>query len=111
VQSNNATYGAVQSDQQLSMARLRAMEHGRAVVVATTDGISAVIAPDGSILQQSRMHEAVSFADALPLRDSLTLADRLGAWPEAVGGWTGVAAVLAVMMGALRRRVARRRDG
>jgi apolipoprotein N-acyltransferase len=111
VQSNNATYGAVQSDQQLSMARLRAMEHGRAVVVATTDGISAVIAPDGSILQQSRMHEAVSFADALPLRDSLTLADRLGGWPEAVGGWTGVAAVLAVMMGALRRRVARRRDG
>ncbi len=104
VQSNNATYGEVQSDQQLSMARLRAMEHGRAVVVAATDGISAVIRPDGSVLRQSAMHQATAFVESLPLRDSLTLADRADGWPEAVGSLVGVGAVLVVMMGALRRR-------
>ncbi|MCU1677070.1 MAG: ppm2 [Frankiales bacterium] len=112
IQSNNATYGEVQSQQQLSMARLRAMEHGRAVVVAATDGISAVIAPDGRIVRQSAMHEKTSFVEDLPLRDSLTLADRAGGWPEGIGSLVGVLAVLAVMMGALRRRVtANRSDG
>ncbi|MDQ1727807.1 MAG: apolipoprotein N-acyltransferase [Frankiaceae bacterium] len=112
VQSNNATYGQTQSDQQLSMARLRAMEHGRAVVVAATDGISAIIRPDGSIVRQSTMHEATAFVETLPLRDSLTLADRAGGWPEAIASLVGALAVLAVMMGALRRRRgARRSDG
>ncbi len=36
--------------QQLAMARIRAIEHDRAVVVASTTGISAIIAPDGSLL-------------------------------------------------------------
>ncbi|MDQ1682437.1 MAG: apolipoprotein N-acyltransferase [Frankiaceae bacterium] len=105
VQSNNATYGEIQSQQQLSMARLRAMEHGRAVVVASTDGISAVISPDGTLVRQSAMHQATSFVETLPLRDSLTLADRAGGWPEAVGGLAGLLGVLLVMMGSLRRRL------
>ena len=110
VQSNNATYGAVQSDQQLSMARLRAMEHGRSVVVAATDGISAVIRPDGTIVRQSAMHQATAFVETLPLRDSLTLADRAGGWPEALASLLGLGAVGAVMMGALRRRITARRS-
>src|SRR5450755_3589689 len=39
--------------QQLGMARIRAIEYDRAVVVASTTGVSAVIAPDGSLLAQS----------------------------------------------------------
>ncbi len=49
--SNNASYGrSAQSAQQLAMARLRAVEHGRSTVVATTSGISALIAPNGAVL-------------------------------------------------------------
>ena len=48
VQTNNATYARTpESAQQLAIARVRAVEHGRAVLVAATSGISAVIAPDG----------------------------------------------------------------
>ena len=50
VQTNNATFGrSAQTAQQLAMGRLRAVEHGRAVLVAATSGISAVIAPDGTL--------------------------------------------------------------
>ncbi|HEX5567023.1 MAG TPA: apolipoprotein N-acyltransferase, partial [Streptomyces sp.] len=49
VQTNNATYGHTgQPEQQLVMSRLRAVEHGRAVVTAAPSGISAVVAPDGT---------------------------------------------------------------
>lgn len=47
--TNNAWYGRSEmSQQQLAMARLRAVEHGRAVVAATS-GVSAIVAPDGSL--------------------------------------------------------------
>ena len=50
VPSNNATFG--RSDmtyQQLAMSRVRAVEHDRAVLVVTTSGVSATIAPDGTV--------------------------------------------------------------
>ncbi|HEY5835094.1 MAG TPA: apolipoprotein N-acyltransferase [Streptomyces sp.] len=85
VQTNNATYGRTgQPEQQLAMSRLRAIEHGRAVVTAATSGISAIVAPDGKIEQRTKeFTERVLSAD-LPLRDKITVADRVGAVPE----WT-----------------------
>ena len=47
VPTNNATFDQAMSEQQLAFARLRAVEHGRYVIVAGTTGISAAIAPDG----------------------------------------------------------------
>jgi apolipoprotein N-acyltransferase len=83
VQTNNATYArTAESDQQLAISRVRAVEHGRAVIIAATSGISAVIAPDGRVLQRTReLVPAVLVAD-VPLRDSETVADRLGPAPE-----------------------------
>ena len=52
VQTNDATFevdGQLgESLQQLAMARIRAVESDRAVVVASTTGVSAIIAPDGT---------------------------------------------------------------
>jgi apolipoprotein N-acyltransferase len=54
VQTNNATFGFTdESAQQLAMSRLRAVEFGRTVVIAATSGISAVVGPDGSVVQSS----------------------------------------------------------
>jgi apolipoprotein N-acyltransferase len=85
VQTNNATYGRTgQPEQQLAMSRLRAIEHGRAVVTAATSGISAIVAPDGKIEQRSREFTRTVLSADLPLRDQITVADRVGAVPE----WT-----------------------
>ena len=85
IQTNNATYGRTgQPEQQLAMSRLRAVEHGRAIVTAATSGISAVVAPDGTILQRTEEFTRDVLTASLPLRDDTTLADRLGSGPE----WT-----------------------
>nr|WP_240003129.1 apolipoprotein N-acyltransferase [Streptomyces cinnamoneus] len=83
VQTNNATYGRTgQPEQQLAMSSLRAVEHGRAVVTAATSGISAVVAPDGRVLQRSEEFTRDVITARIPLRDGTTVADRVGAAPE-----------------------------
>lgn len=81
--SNNASYGrSAQSAQQLAMARLRAVEHGRSTVVATTSGISALISPDGRVLARTALYEPAVLQAALPRRTQLTLATRHGGAAE-----------------------------
>lgn len=107
VQTNNATYGHTsQPAQQLAMSQFRAAEHGRAVLIAATSGISAVVAPDGEIEQQSGEFVAARLIADAPLRDSLTLSDRLGIWPALAAGLAGLGAVI---VGAMDRQARRRR--
>ncbi|GAA4156983.1 apolipoprotein N-acyltransferase [Actinomadura keratinilytica] len=83
VQTNNATYGRTSlPPQQIAMSRLRAIEHGRTILVAATSGISAVVAPDGRMLYRSREFVPDMHVAAVPARTSRTVADRLGAAPE-----------------------------
>ena len=79
VPTNNAWYGPGEmSYQQLAMARLRAVENGRAVVVAAVSGVSAVVRPDGSVERETGLFtEDVVVAD-VPLRSQTTLATRWG---------------------------------
>jgi apolipoprotein N-acyltransferase len=102
VQTNNASFGrSALTDQQLAMSRVRAVEHGRAVLVAATSGISAVVAPDGSFVDRSKVFTRDLLVHEVPLITSRTLATRAGAWPEwllaAMGG-------VAVLAGAVRVR-------
>nr|WP_232242006.1 apolipoprotein N-acyltransferase [Streptacidiphilus jeojiense] len=112
VQTNNATYEHTdQPDQQFAMSRLRAVEHGRAVVIAATSGISAVIEPDGSVEQRSELATAAELEADVPLRDTLTVADRVGAAPEWVLSIAGLLAVgAAVGISTARRRRSTRTD-
>ncbi|HEX4246399.1 MAG TPA: apolipoprotein N-acyltransferase [Pseudonocardia sp.] len=83
VPTNNATFGlSDMTYQQLSMSRLRAVEHDRAVVVAATSGVSAIIAPDGSELARSAVFTPAALVEQVPLRTTTTLATRFGAAPE-----------------------------
>ena len=83
VQTNNATFGRTgETYQQLAMSRLRAVEHGRTVVVAATSGISAVIAPDGSLRWSTSIFTPAVYDQAVTIRPGHTLATRLGASPE-----------------------------
>lgn len=101
VQTNNATYmrggKRAQTEQQLEMGRLRAIEHGRAVVVAATSGVSALIAPDGRTLARSGLFTQDVLVSEVPLRSTLTIATRVGAWPEYLLCLLAVAAVAVVV--------------
>lgn len=108
VPSNNATFGRSEMTyQQLAMSRVRAVEHGRAVVVPVTSGVSAVIMPDGKIVQKTKMFTPDALVAEVPLRSSYTPATRLATWPEwalvlVAAGGVGWAAARAV--GARRAR-------
>ena len=106
VQTNNATFaGLGQPEQQLAMSRLRAVEHGRAVLVAATSGISAVISPDGAVISEIGEANVGYLVEAIPLRDALTMADRVGQVPEWILAAMGLAAMV---WAAVRRRGAGR---
>ncbi|MGY1623016.1 apolipoprotein N-acyltransferase [Geodermatophilus sp. SYSU D00965] len=109
VQTNNATFGYTdESEQQLAASRLRAVEFGRTVLVAATSGISAIVAPDGSLAARSELFEPAVFVEDVAQRDSTTVAERLGAGPEWGLSALAAGALLAVVVPAAVRRRARR---
>jgi apolipoprotein N-acyltransferase len=97
--------------QQLAIARIRAMEHDRSVVVASTTGVSAIIAPDGSVIARSGTWRPAILDARVPLVTHMTLADRVGSWPELVITFLVLAALAWVIAGAASRRARPRRTG
>ncbi|MEV1293775.1 apolipoprotein N-acyltransferase [Pseudonocardia sp. NPDC049635] len=107
VPTDNAWYGPGEMTyQQLAMARLRAVEHGRAVVVPALSGVSAVVRPDGSVARSTEMYTAATVVEQVPLRTDVTPATR---WGGAVEMLFVAAAVGGCLAGAVRHR--RRRTG
>ncbi len=103
VQTNNATFGPYdESTQQLAMSRLRAIELGRATIQVSTVGVSAVIAPNGTVVEQTKLFTADSLVAAVPLRTTSTPAARFGALISWTIRFLGVAIVLAGVAGAVR---------
>lgn len=70
--------------QQIASSRLRAIETGRWVIQAAPTGFSAVVNPDGVVIERSGVSEAKVIQRTVTLRDGDTLAVRLGVWPAAV---------------------------
>jgi apolipoprotein N-acyltransferase len=102
VQTNNATFDESEARQQLAMVRLRAVEHGRDALMASTVGVSGFVGTDGSVRQETGFNTpGVVVAEMTP-RATRTLATQLGYWPEMVLSGLAVAAVAAA--GVLRRR-------
>jgi apolipoprotein N-acyltransferase len=108
VQTNDATFEVDgqrgETLQQLAMARIRAVESNRAVVVASTTGVSAIIAPDGRLIAHSGTWQRAVLEARVPLVSQRTLADRIGAWPQAVIVAFTLAALAWAAAAALRRR-------
>jgi apolipoprotein N-acyltransferase len=90
--------------QQLAMARIRAIEHDRAVVVASTTGVSAIIAPDGRLLASSGTWRQAEIEARVQLRTATTLADEIGGWPEGLITFATLAALLLALASLIRER-------
>uniref|UniRef100_UPI001C24AE43 apolipoprotein N-acyltransferase n=1 Tax=Nocardia alni TaxID=2815723 RepID=UPI001C24AE43 len=102
VPTNNATFGdSEMTYQQLAMSRVRAVEHGRAVVVAATTGVSAIITANGQVLRETPKFVPAWLEAKLPLRHTTTPATAVGPWPEWV---LCIVAGITVVASAIRRR-------
>ncbi|MGD0700002.1 MAG: apolipoprotein N-acyltransferase, partial [Trebonia sp.] len=114
MQSNDATFEregpiTAESGQQLAMARIRAVEFDRAVVVASTTGYSAIVAPNGQLISRTSMWTQAELEARVPLLTYDTLAERLGAWPEwAIVAATTLALCFAIGQANTARRQRRR---
>ena len=81
VQTNSATFGeSPESAQQLSITRVRAIEHSRNVLSVSTTGYSAVIDYKGKVVQQTSMAAAEHLYASVGLIDQKSVRDRVGDW-------------------------------
>ncbi|RAN94586.1 apolipoprotein N-acyltransferase [Micromonospora noduli] len=102
VQTNNATFNVAEARQQMAMVRLRAVEHGRPALMASTVGVSGFVAPDGRVSDATGFNTREVVVRQLRLDDGRTLATRLGWWPEVA--LAALAAAALVGAAVLRRR-------
>lgn len=104
VQTSNATFIETdQIDQQFAITRLRAIEAGRWLVVASTNGVSGVVAPDGSVVATADPRTTAVLVEEVGLVDDLTPGTR-------VGPWIARLCVLATLVGLLLALLAYRRE-
>ena len=82
--TNGSSYWlTVVQSQQIASSRLRAIETDRWVVQAAPTGFSAVITPEGDVIERTGISESRVIQTTVELRRGDTLAVRLGAWPAA----------------------------
>lgn len=87
VQTNSATFGtSAESAQQLSITRIRAIEHSRNVISVSTTGYSAVIDYSGKVLQKSEMAKAQHLYASLGLIQGQSPRNQLGDWTLVIQG-------------------------
>ena len=109
IPTNNAHFqNSAESVQQLQMGQFRAAEFSRAMIQASTNGVSAVVSPDGKITQVTGTQEADYLVADIPLRSAITPFAHVGSWmPTAVmviGSLMGIWALVAHRRDAKGRR-------
>lgn len=112
VQTSNAMFiHTEQIHQQFEITRLRALETGRSVAVASTNGITALIRPDGSVVDTAEPRTQDVLTAELALSDSVTPAVRMGPWPGRVAIGVALLAVVVALRPVPYRRSRATEDG
>jgi apolipoprotein N-acyltransferase len=101
--TNDAWFGhSTARYEQFQMARMRSLEEGRALIVATNDGISAVIGPQGEVIASAPPFVPYVLKSSVTPMAGLTPFARVGNWLSVSLAALGLAG--AVSIGLLRRR-------
>jgi apolipoprotein N-acyltransferase len=97
VQTSNASFIFTdQIEQQFALTRARALESGKYVVVAATNGIAGVIAPDGTVVDRTQRLTQEVIVETVDLRPGVTPGVRVGrVLPLLSAASSGVGLVLA----------------
>jgi apolipoprotein N-acyltransferase len=101
VQTNNATFNEAEARQQLAMVRLRAVEHGRPALMASTVGVSGFVDEAGNVYDATQFNAEAVIARDVFLRSTRTMATRLGLVPELM--------IVVVALGAIGTAIVLRR--
>ncbi|MBX3103876.1 MAG: apolipoprotein N-acyltransferase [Cryobacterium sp.] len=103
--TNNADFGHTDENvQQLAIARLRAIETDRYLVQVSTVGVSAVVAPDGRIVDSLPIYTAGSMVDKVSLHSFVTVAMVLSPYTGFTIGGFAIAELILVYLVLARRR-------
>jgi apolipoprotein N-acyltransferase len=95
--TNGSSYWlTIVQTQQVAASRLRALETGRWVLQAAPTGLTAIITPDGEVLDRTAVSERAVVQGTVETREGLTVYTRVGDWPMlvlalalVVGSWVG----------------------
>jgi apolipoprotein N-acyltransferase len=95
--TNGSSYWlTIVQTQQIASSRLRAMETGRWVLQAAPTGLTAIITPDGEVIDRTAVSERAVVQGTVETREGLTLYTRWGDWPMLLlalalvtGSWLG----------------------
>lgn len=95
--TNGSSYWlTILQSQQVASSKLRAIETGRWVVQAAPTGFSAIIDPNGKVINRTGISETAVIQGTVELRSGSTLATRVGPWPMLIltttmlaVAWTG----------------------
>lgn len=101
--TNDAWFGhSTARYEQFQMSRMRALEEGRSMMIASNDGISAVIGPQGEVVASAPPFQQYILRSSVTPRAGLTPFARVGNWFIVSLGALGLAGAL--WIGARRRR-------
>jgi apolipoprotein N-acyltransferase len=83
VQTNSATFGmSPESDQQLGITRIRAIEHQRYSISISTSGVSALVDPKGRVTDKTGENQRAIIDSVVGLNNSVSFADKYGSQIE-----------------------------
>jgi apolipoprotein N-acyltransferase len=101
--TNDAWFGhSTARYEQFQMARTRTLEEGRSMIIASNDGISAIVGPRGQVLASAPPYEQYVLRSSITPRAGLTPFARVGNWLVVSLAALGLAGALGI--GARRRR-------
>lgn len=85
VQTNSATFGmSAESAQQLSITRVRAIEHSKNVLSVSTTGYSAIINYKGKVEEKTAMATAENIYASVGLISDNSVRDKIGGWASVI---------------------------
>ena len=80
--SNDTWFGtSIGPQQHFQMVRMRSLETGRYQLRVTNDGITALIAPNGGVLNRAPLYQAAVLEGEIPQMTGSTPFMRFGSWP------------------------------
>jgi apolipoprotein N-acyltransferase len=79
VQTNNATFGDTpQLDQELVIAKVRAMETARSIAYVSTTGVTSFISSNGNIISELNKFDKATLIGQIDLVTGSTITQRIG---------------------------------